>query len=251
MSLTANRDLNRYVDQEIRSFAMSASAHIYKGALVGLERVTGFARPLVAGDVFAGIAYEEKDNSAGAAGVLSIRLYTQGDFILTVTSSAAALIGSPVFALDDDTTGVSPSPGASYCGILVAVVGANLGIVRIQPMAGPQDERSVDLPIASLTSGVTTNPLLITMRAIKILSIHACFNTVPDQGALDIGTSNTSPTQIVSGFSLSSLAANTPTSLTLLARDVAKNLRIWAKVGQASSTAGVGGILSIRYFELP
>ena len=47
MSLTANREVDHYVDQELRSFQVAASKHIYKGALVGLSS-TCYAQPLTA-----------------------------------------------------------------------------------------------------------------------------------------------------------------------------------------------------------
>ncbi len=36
MALTANRDVDHYIDQELRSFQVAASAHLYKGGFVGL-----------------------------------------------------------------------------------------------------------------------------------------------------------------------------------------------------------------------
>ena len=44
MALTANRELNRYVDQELRSFPVAASQHVWKGALVGVDRSTGYVQ---------------------------------------------------------------------------------------------------------------------------------------------------------------------------------------------------------------
>jgi hypothetical protein len=251
MAITANRELSRYIDQELRSFLVAATAHIYKGALVGLDRTTGYVRNLVAGDLFAGVAYEEIDNSAGSSGgELSIRLYTQGDFALPANSATQAVLGTPVFALDNQSTTVLAQLGGSYCGILVAVTGTNQGIVRIQPLATPQVELTAHAVLTSSTSAATTNPVLITQRAIRINSVQASFNTLPNSGNLDLGTGSSTPNEIVAAFNLASLTANTPSNLTLAARDVAKNLRIWARVGQASSSAGVGGLLTVRYFEL-
>ena len=251
MAITANRELSRYVDQELRSFLVAATTHIYKGALVGLERSSGYVRNLSAGDLFAGIAYEEIDNSAGSSGgELSIRLYTQGDFALPTNSATQALLGSPVFAVDNQSTSVAAALGGSLCGSLVAVTASGQGIVRIQPLATPQIELTAHAVLTSSTSAATTNPVLITQRAIRINSVQASFNTLPNSGNLDVGTGSSTPNEIVSAFNLASLTANTPSNLTLAARDVAKNLRIWAKVGQASSSAGVGGLLTVRYFEL-
>lgn len=251
MALTVNRDLNRYVDQELRTFAVSASTKIYKGALVGIDRATGLARNLVAGDLFAGIAYEEMDNSGGAAGARSVRLYTKGDFILTTNNATAEWTGAPVYALDNEVTGVAPGVGGSYCGKLLAVIADNLGIVRIEPMAAAQIERDISAPLASSTSAATTNPVMITQRAIRVISMQVSFNTVPGAGALDVGTHETDPDQLVDAFNLATLQANTPELLTPNFMTVAAGQRIWAKVGQATSPAGVGGVFTMRYIELP
>ncbi|MBN2560659.1 MAG: hypothetical protein JXQ75_06990 [Phycisphaerae bacterium] len=252
MALTANRELNRYVDQELRTFPVKASEHIWKGALVGIDRGSGDVRNLVAGDVFAGVAYEEADNSSGSGGDISVRLYTQGDFVMQTLNVTADHVGSPMYATDNEVTNVAPTGlGASYCGILMAVLSSNTGIVRIVPMAIPQNERALQVPLSSSTSGATTNPVMIAQRTIKILSIEVLFNTVPDQGNLDVGTHASDPDETVDAFDLSGLTANTPTSLTIVSNQLAKGSRLWAKVGQASSTAGVGGLLSIRYVELP
>ena len=252
MALTANRDLNRYVDQELRTFSVAASMRIYKGALVGMDRVTGFVRNLVSGDLFAGVAYEEIDNSSGGSGgEQSIRLYTRGDFLMPVVGSGAALTGSLVFALDNDQATVTPAAGGSQCGTLIQSTSANQGIVRIHPMATPLVELAVHAPLASSTSAATTNPVMITQRAIRVVSAQVSFNTAPNSGSLDVGTDNANPNQLVAAFNLATLTAHVPASLTIAGRDYAKNARIWAKVGQASSSAGVGGLLSLRYFELP
>lgn len=252
MALTANRELNRYVDQELRSFPLAAAEHIWKGALLGVERSTGCVRNLVAGDLFAGVAYEEADNSAGVAGALSVRAYTQGDFILPAQSLSEDLLGSPVYALSDEAVTANPAAvGASYCGILVGVAGATEGIVRIAPLSASQIERALQVPLTSLTTAATTNPVMIAQRTIVILSVQVSFNTVPNQGLLDLGTDATDPDEIVDAFNLATLTAHTPRLLTLMSTLVQKGQRVWAKVGQASTTAGVGGMLSIRYVELP
>ncbi len=251
MALTANRELNRYVDQELRAFPVLQSTHIYKGALVGIERQTGYVRGLVSGDVFAGIAYEEANNGSGPSGAMSVRLYTQGDFVLPAANASRALTGMAVHATSDESTDVVPSQGGSLCGIMLASSGANSAIVRINPMAGPQVEHAVQVPLQSLTSSATTNSVMITQRAIRLVGIDVCFNTVPDQGNLDVGTHASDPDEMVDAFDLSTLSANTPSTMALASTIFGDGLRVWAKVGQASSTAGVGGVLSVRYIELP
>jgi len=251
MALTANRELNRYVDQELRSYSVAATEHIYKGVFVGVERSTGHVRSLQAGDLFAGIAYEEIDNTDGAAGELSVRVYTQGDFVLPVSGVTQTRVGGPVFATDNEQTSGGPTPGASYVGVLVAMISASSGIVRIGAMGTWQSEHSLQTPLSSSTSAATTHAVLIPERAIMITSAQVSFSTAPDQGNLDVGTTVSDPDEIVNAFNLAGLSANTPATLALVARMFGAGEPLYAKVGQASSAAGAGGILSLRYVELP
>ena len=45
---------------------------IYEGAAVGIVPASGHARPLAAGDRFAGFANQKADNSAGAAAAINV-----------------------------------------------------------------------------------------------------------------------------------------------------------------------------------
>jgi len=251
MALTANRDIEHFIDQELRSLKVKAATHIYKGAFVGIDRATGYVRMLVAGDLFAGIAYEECDNTAGANGDKSCRVYTQGDFQLALSGAAQADIGKPVFAGSEETLTFAGGAMGSYAGRCVDVPASGKVILRLEPLWLAQDVRTVSAPLSSITSAATTNPVLITQRAIVVLSAQVVFNTKPDAGALDVGTGNSNPTEIVTGFSLAGLTNNAPASLTIVNAVVAANVRIWARVGQATSTPGVGGLLTMRYVELP
>jgi len=131
MALTANRDVDHYIDQELRSFKLAASAHVFKGGLVGIT-TGGYARPLVAGDAFVGIAYEEGDNSAGADGDLSVRVYTLGDFGHALAGAAMANVGDAVYASADDTLTFT-SAGNSYVGVAVDAPSTGQILLRIDP----------------------------------------------------------------------------------------------------------------------
>jgi len=137
MALSTNRDVDRYVDQELRTLPVKANTHIYKGALVGLSG--GCARGLVAGDPFGGIAYEEVDNSSGSDGDKVIRLFTLGDFEHALTSASRSNNKSPVFASDDETLTLTAS-GNSFVGHQIDVPGTNRIVLRLQatptPLAG-------------------------------------------------------------------------------------------------------------------
>lgn len=149
MTLSANRDVDHYIDQELRSFQVAASVHVYKGALVGLT-ASGFARPLSAGDAFAGVAYEEMDNTNGADGDVSVRVYTVGDFGQALAGAAVSDIGRPVFASADDTL-TFVGTGNSYVGIVQDCVSAGEIIVRVDP--GKRAVKTVSHAVEDLAAG--------------------------------------------------------------------------------------------------
>jgi len=129
MALSANREVDHYIDQELRSLQVASAANIYKGALVGLKS-DGYARPLTAGDPFVGIAYEEMDNTTGDDGDVSVRVYTMGDFGHTLSGATIADTGRPVFASADDTLTFF-GDGNSYVGVVEDFVSAGEVIVRL------------------------------------------------------------------------------------------------------------------------
>lgn len=129
MALTTNRHVDHYVDQELRSLAVGAAKHVFRGGFVGLAS-SGYAQPLIAGDAFAGISYEECDNSAGAAAAKSVRVYTQGDFQLTLAGATVAHIGRPVFASADDALTFTAN-GNSCVGVVQDVPTAGEIILRL------------------------------------------------------------------------------------------------------------------------
>ena len=129
MALSANREVDHYVDQELRSFQVAASEHIYKGALVGLS-AGGYAQALTAGDPFVGIAYEEADNSSGANGDVSVRVYTLGDFGHALSGASISNTGDAVYASADDTLTFT-STSNSYVGYVVDVPASGEIILRL------------------------------------------------------------------------------------------------------------------------
>lgn len=134
MSLTANREVDRYVDQELRSLPVKGGARIYKGSFVGLSG--GYARALVAGDPFAGIAYEEANNLAGSDGSVMVRVFTIGDFDHALNSASRVNNRAPVYASDDGTLTLTPS-GNSFVGHQIDVPATGRIVLRIQAMPTP------------------------------------------------------------------------------------------------------------------
>jgi len=134
MALSANRELNRYVGEQLRTLPVKAGAHVYKGALVGLSG--GYARALNAGDAFAGVAYEEIDNSGGSDGAAMIRVYTQGDFEHTLSGASRANNLAAIYASDDETITTSDA-GTSFVGYQFDVTATNTIVLRIQVTPKP------------------------------------------------------------------------------------------------------------------
>lgn len=102
---------------------------IYEGAAVGIVDASGHARPLVAGDRFAGFAMSRCDNSLGAAAAKNVKVLDVGKAQLPVTGAVITDQGQPVYASDDDTFSFVPT-GGSFIGFVDRFVSAGVAIVR-------------------------------------------------------------------------------------------------------------------------
>lgn len=127
---SANLNLNRFVEQEFKTFPVGAAVHIYKNTVVGVDPA-GHLKPFVPGDVFVGLAYEECNNASGAAAALSCRVYVMGDFELPLTSVAKTDTGKPLFATADNTFALTGHPDA-YVGRILNVERSNYAAVRLK-----------------------------------------------------------------------------------------------------------------------
>ena len=248
MALSSDVNVNRYLDQQLRTLAVKGSTTIYRGGLVGLDRASGYVRELNAVDQFQGLAYEQCDNSSGSNGDREVIVFTQGDFEFSLAGAAKTDIGKPVFASDDNTLTLSGA-SASYIGMIVDVPSSGQIIVRLDPQR--RLTHTITVPLNSQVGSATSNPVACFSTAAVIVKAQTWFETAPDAGTLDVGTDNSDPDEIVDNFDLSSLTDHQASTLTLAGTSVSANMRLWAKVGGASSSAGVGGGLSIEYFNLP
>lgn len=113
---------------------MIASDIIYEGGAVGIVTGTGHARPLAAGDRFAGFAEYKADNSAGAAAAINVRVVESGKIQLTVTGVTITDDGQPVYASDDDTFSLSPVGGV-FVGYVHRFVTTNTAVVKFDAFA--------------------------------------------------------------------------------------------------------------------
>lgn len=119
---------------DVREYGVIASDIIYEGAAVG-DNASGYARPLVAGDSFRGFAESKVDNSAGAAGALTVRVKQKGIVKLAIGSLAITDVGKPVYASDDDTFTLTATSN-SHIGRVIAFVSTGVGMVEFDAGGG-------------------------------------------------------------------------------------------------------------------
>ncbi len=116
-ALTENIDVEMKVN-ELRAYKMGVDV-IYRGALVKIN-AAGFLVPCVAeaGAVFAGVAYEQVDNSAGSAGDKSCRVLRVGSFLLEGAGFIAADVGKKAYASDDQTISDTQAANEQEVGVV-------------------------------------------------------------------------------------------------------------------------------------
>ena len=136
MALSASRDLEFFTTQELVDAPVDDDVVIYKGALVGRNGGTGFARPLQAGDLFIGVAYRTADNTVDGhtAGGITVRLHQDIDIVHTLSGVTATDAGAVAYASADDTLTLTAG-GNSRVGRVLGVAAANTARVRCEPWA--------------------------------------------------------------------------------------------------------------------
>ncbi len=180
MALTANRDVPYYASAELVDIPMDDNVVIYKGGFVGRNRATGYARSLVTGDEFLGLAYKKADNTVTGhtAGGMNVRLHQSIDIVHALSSVAVADIGKDVYALDDSTLSLV-GLSTSRIGRVVGVEATGMARVRIQPafsLSGVIDNQPIvqlaDAD-ATLTLDHINRTLLIANTAARTLGLPA------------------------------------------------------------------------------
>lgn len=132
--VTANRDPKR--QEGISRQLKMSNVHLYEGTLVSINS-SGYAVKSsdTSGDVFAGIAREEVDNSAGSAGDLYMPVWSTGVVELAANWSAAQTdVGTKVYAVDNHTVDLAANTTNDVLvGIVVEVISASVVRVAITP----------------------------------------------------------------------------------------------------------------------
>ena len=131
---TTDRDSKRS-DGILKSIKMS-NVKVPKGALVCID-TSGYATngADTASFLFAGVSYEQVDNSAGSAGDKEIRIEKTGEhtFAYNGGDAAQAVLGKEVYIVDNQTVDddATATTNDIKCGTIAEVVSASLVRVRI------------------------------------------------------------------------------------------------------------------------
>lgn len=133
MALTANTP-RTYELGDRNQFPIKAAAKIYEGSAVGIEVASGYARALVAGDVFVGFA-EFGEDAPATNGAKSVRVHDEGKVVLAVSGAAITDLGKPVYA-SDDATFTFTATGNSYVGRVVRFISTGLVVVAFARESG-------------------------------------------------------------------------------------------------------------------
>ena len=122
-ALTQDRNTSRREGVEL-DYEVAAGAKIYAGSLVCLN-TSGYAVPGAdtAGYKFLGVAQEQKDNSSGANGDLTVRVRRTGVHRFAGTALAITDIGTSVYVSDDQTVAKSTTNSVA-CGQIAEFVSA-------------------------------------------------------------------------------------------------------------------------------
>ena len=250
MALKENVEINRYLDQQLRSFNVNPDTTIYKGALVGLDSITMQARPIRPGDTFVGIAYEQ------AQWPESVMVLTQGDFEFEYSGALYSDIGRPVFALDDNTLTLDSRLAGVYIGRIIDVPRPAIDriVVRIEPMSWPY--RTITVPLITAGQKQTSLsrdivfPVAIFARSAVITAIHIWFEKRPSEGYIDVGVDTIDdPDDIVDFWHLRNLPNGQAVRLPISKYIVYAGRRIVAKISRIGRTKGFGGGLSVEYIH--
>lgn len=188
MALTQDRELEFFASAELIDLPVDDNVKIYKGAYVGRNRATGYARPLVLGDEFLGVAYRQADNTIDghSAGGIDVRLFQSIDVVDVLAGVATADIGKDVYAIDESTLTISPQ-STSRIGRIVAMSSTNYARVRCQPVVGLSGSFECT-PTVQLTDVSQTLTLDHVNRVLLMPNSTARTLTLPSVGTARAGS---------------------------------------------------------------
>jgi len=133
MTALSSDRLTSYREGIELDFPVAANTKIYAGSMVCAD-ADGYAAPAAdtSGYRFLGVALEQVDNSAGADGAKNVRVRRTGVFEFDAASITQAMVGDPMYAVDDQTFDDAAGPTNDIkVGILVKYGSATKGWIDI------------------------------------------------------------------------------------------------------------------------
>ena len=133
MAVTANQILERRGASPTLVAGTAAAVALYQGTMAFYDASTGYVTSddNSGANPFAGIVYQECDNSAGSAGDLNVELITDGVVLLTGSGFNQATVGDAIYA-SDNYTATASSSSTSLVGRATEYVSATQVWVAIQ-----------------------------------------------------------------------------------------------------------------------
>ena len=130
------------------SFPVYRSVKIYAGTMVCVAAAHGYAIPAAdaAGNIFVGIAAEQANNSSGSDGDVSVKVWRRGIFELPATSITQAMVGDPMYVVDDQTFDETDPGNGVICGRLMRRISNTRGFLDVD----------VAIPVALAAGGTLT-----------------------------------------------------------------------------------------------
>jgi len=153
---------------------------IFAGALLK-KNAAGFLAPAAveAGAVFAGVAYEDCDNSSGSAGDIACKVIRKGLFLLEGTGFAQTDVGVPVYASDDQTITKTYAADLQRVGVIDEFISATQVWVSIDVAASASIGESAIADLGAFTDPpsagematlrTATNNILAALRRNEII----------------------------------------------------------------------------------
>jgi hypothetical protein len=134
MALSKNTNRPEKIDEKLSLQPVDAAVHVYQGSLLSFNAANGCVRPLIKPEIFGGVAYEEKDNTGGAAAAVKVRTIVRAVLDMPLSGATQSACGEPVYATADDAISLTSS-GNSFIGFQDEFVSTGRINVRLAPFA--------------------------------------------------------------------------------------------------------------------
>ena len=156
MAVTANKVISQSV--ACQKAYPAAAANLYQGTLAFIN-AAGYADDDTGSGAnrFGGIVKDQRDNSGGSAGDLTVELLTEGEFLLVGTGFAQSSVGNDAFATDNYAITAGQSAASQVrIGRITEYVSSTKVKVKIDTLSrqtGQAETKTADYTVTAADSG--------------------------------------------------------------------------------------------------